>query len=460
MLSQHSLKKTGRRQPIRPPVVALVGRANVGKSTLFNRMIEEDRSIVSPIAGTTRDRAYGTCRWAGRLLTLVDTGGLDMRGRDEMERNVVLQAKRAMQEADLIVFVVDTETGPLADDRTLSKELFASKKPIILVANKADNPRDRRLLAKTRWGTLGRGDPMPVSGTNGTGVGDLLDKALQALGEKPAETWADPVKIAIIGRPNVGKSTLTNALIGEERMIVSPIAGTTREPQDTMVVYHDQPFLLIDTAGIRKKARIEPGIEKAGVRKSLAAIERADVVFLVVDLTAGVGGQDHHLAGLVAESGKAVIVVANKWDLVPNKTAQRIFEIEKEIPGHDLRELDYGLIRVISAEHNDKVEQLFDDAVMAREHWRFRLPEKALDGFLRKMIAHEKKFGGVRHPYIYRMAQRGAEPPTYTLAIKAKRKENMVPEAYLRFVERRLREKWDFSGTPVRIVARAVDLTP
>lgn len=440
--------------------MALVGRTNVGKSTLFNKMIEEDKSIVSSIAGTTRDRAYGSCRWAGRLLTLVDTGGLDMRGQGEIERNVVRQAERAMQEADLILFIVDAETGPLSDDRVLSKELFASKKPVLLVANKADNPRDRRLLQQTRWGTLGRGAPLPVSGSNGTGIGDLLDRALEALGEKPAEIWADPVKIAIIGRPNVGKSTLTNALLGEERMIVSAIPGTTREPQDTLVVYQDRPYLFIDTAGIRKRARIAPGIEKVGVRKSLAAIERADVVFLVVDLAEGVEGQDRHLARLVAESGKAVVVVGNKWDLVPRKTAQKIFEVEKELLGYDLRQIDYALVRIVSAERGEKVESLFAAAVTAREHWRLRLPDKALDGFFRRMIAHEKKHGGVRHPYVYRMSQRGIEPPTFTLAIKAKRKENMVPDAYLRFVERRLREKWDFTGSPVRIVARGIDLTP
>ncbi len=441
-------------------MIALVGRTNVGKSTIFNKLIEEDKSLVSSVAGTTRDRAYGTCRWVGRVLTIVDTGGLDVRAKDEIERNVTLQAERAMKEADLILFVVDAVVGPLADDRTLSRELFRSKKPVLLIANKADNPRVRRRLDESRWGNLGRGAPLPVSGSNGTGIGDVLDRAVAILEERAGSEHEDPVKIAVIGRPNVGKSTLVNALVGEERMIVSPVAGTTREPQDTMVLYKDKPYLFVDTIGIRKRARIEPGMEKAGVRKTLAAIQRADVIFLVVDLAEGVGGQDRHLAGVVAESGKALVVVANKWDQVPNKTAMTLFEMEKKILARDLRQLDYGLLRIVSAHTGDKIDGLFDAAVIAREHWRQRLPDKALDSFFRKMISHEKKFGGVHHPYIYRLRQERNEPPSFVLAIKAKRKENMVPEAYLRFIERRLREKWDFSGTPIRVIAKAIDLTP
>lgn len=440
--------------------MALVGRTNVGKSTLFNKMIEEDKSIVSAVAGTTRDRSYGTCRWAGRVLTLVDTGGLDVRAKDEIERDVTRQAKRAMEEADLILFVVDAETGPLPDDRTLAKELLAAKKPVILAANKADNPRDRARMAEGRWEALGHGAALPVSGSNGSGVGDLLDRIVAALAERSGEEHEDPVRIAIVGKPNVGKSTLVNALVGEDRMIVSPVAGTTREPQDTMVLYEGRSFLLVDTAGIRKRAKIGPGIEKAGVRKSLAAIERADVVFFVIDLTEGVGAQDRHLAGLIAEAGKACVIVGNKWDKVPHKTAQSLFERERELREHDLRQLDWSLLRIVSAQTGDKVEALFSAAVTARGHWRERIPEAKLDAFFRKMIAHEKKHGGVRHPYIYRMRQTRIEPPTFVLAIKAKRKENMVPEAYLRFIERRLREAWDFSGSPVRILAKAVDLTP
>lgn len=440
--------------------MALVGRTNVGKSTLFNKMIEEEKSIVSSQAGTTRDRTYGTCRWAGRDLTLVDTGGLDMRARDEIERDVVRQAQRAMAEADLILFVVDAETGPLADDRTLAKELQATKKPVIVAANKADNPRDRARMAEGRWEAFGYGAPVAVSGSNGSGVGDLLDRIVVALAERSGEHVEDPVRIAIVGKPNVGKSTLVNTLVGEDRMIVSPIAGTTREPQDTMVLYEGRPYLLVDTAGIRKQARVAPGIEKTGVRKSLAAIERADVVFFVLDLTEEIGTQDRHLAGLIVESGKACVIVGNKWDKVPRKTAQSLFERERELREHDLRQLDWALLRIVSAQTGDKVEALFADAVRARDHWRERIPEAKLDAFFRKMIAHEKKHGGVRHPYIYRMRQTRIEPPTFVLAIKAKRKENMVPEAYLRFIERRLRETWDYSGSPVRILAKAVDLTP
>ncbi len=440
--------------------MALVGRTNVGKSTLFNRLIEESKAIVSSVAGTTRDRNFGTCRWAGRVLTIVDTGGLDVANKDVIEKNVIAQAKKAIAEADVILFVVDAVSGPLPQERDLSRELFQSKKPVILVANKADNPRVRRRITKDSWERLARGVPHAVSATNGSGIGDLLDVVVAKIKETETVPTEPPIAIAIVGKPNVGKSTLTNALLGEDRVIVSPIAGTTREPQDTLVLYDGKPFLLIDTVGLRKRANIEPGLEKVGVRKTLGVIERADVIFFVVDLTEELGSQDRHIARLVEESGKAVVIVGNKWDAIGKKDAKALARREEQLRTEELQGIDYALVRVISAERGQRVDALFQDALTAKAHWEFEINDKWLDAFFRKTIAHEKKFGGVKHPYIYKLRQSGTQPPTFHLTIKAKREEGALPEAYLRFFERRMREMWDFTGTPVRIVAKHIELTP
>lgn len=427
---------------------------------MFNRLIEESKAIVSSVAGTTRDRNFGTCRWQGQALTIIDTGGLDVSNKDVIERDVLAQAKRAIQEADAIVMVVDATSGPLPQDRELSMALFASKKPVILVANKADNPRGRKRAASRDWERLARGLPRPVSAVNGSGIGDLLDEITARLSGTETALDVTPVRIAIVGKPNVGKSTLTNALLGEDRVIVSPIPGTTREPQDTLVLRDNQPFILIDTVGIRKRARIEPGLEKVGVRKTFGVIERADVVLFVIDLTEPIGMQDRHVARIVADSGKAVVVVANKWDAVKNKDAQRMFEVEKEVLSADLRMLDYALVRIISAQKGQRVDDLYDAALLAKKHWETQLPEPALDAFFRKIISFEKKHGGINHPYIYRLRQSEIQPPTFNLTIRAKRQDGALPEAYLRFFEKKLREKWDYTGTPVRIIAKHIELTP
>lgn len=432
----------------------------MGKSTLFNRLIEESKAIVSPVAGTTRDRNFGTCRWAGTSVTIVDTGGLDVSAKDEIERNVTRQAEKAAQEADVIIQVVDASVGPLPQDFTLSHHLLKVKKPVLLVANKADNPRTRRKAAAKEWLRLARGLPIPVSAVNGSGVGDLLDQVMAALTPGGVPEVEGIIRIAIVGKPNVGKSSLVNSLLGEERVIVSPIAGTTREPQDTLVFVDDKPFILVDTVGIRKRARIEPGLEKSGVRKTFNAIERADVVFFVIDLTEPVGMQDRHLADLVHESGKAVVIVANKWDALKEKDAQTLFTRTAEIRDHDLRQIDFGLVEIVSALKNQRTLTLFAAAEKAHEHWKRELSTGELDAFLRKTLAHEKKFGGAHHPYIYKLEQKNTRPPTFALAIRAKRKDATFPEAYMRFFVHQLREKWDFSGTPIRVVARHIAPRP
>ncbi len=440
---------------IRRPTVALVGRTNVGKSTLFNKMLEEHRAIVSAVPGTTRDRNYGVARWRGFEIQFVDTGGLDADKSDEIERNVARQAELAMAEADLILFVVDLDTGPLPQDKTLAAALSKSKKPVILVGNKADNPRLRANAFDSFWPKLRFGAVFPTSGKNGTGVGDLLDEILNRLGQKPAVLPEAETIIAVIGRPNVGKSSLVNSLCREDRLIVSPVPGTTREPQDTLIEVNGRRYLLVDTVGLRRRKLATPKLESQGVERTERAIERAEVLFLVLDATSPVTSQDRTLAGLAAASGKAVVLVVNKWDALPGKNAQTMFEKERDFKG-DLAFFDYAPFRLVSAKTGDHVDKLLDEAEKVKANWKKEIPEKQLDGFFRRVVAKSKNKGPGR-PYILRMAQTGAEPPTFALTVRGK---EPVPTAFLRYVENRLREKFDFLGTPLRIRGKNVSIKP
>jgi GTP-binding protein len=309
---------------MRLPIVAIVGRANVGKSTLFNRIIEEPKALVSPIPGTTRDIQTAETNWRDKTFTLSDTGGLDVDHKEEIETKVRVQAEKAIEKARVIIFVVDVRDGLMPQDRVLAESLKRGKKPVIFVANKVDSAGLRAVAADREWLKLGFGAPHTISATTGIGVGDLLDVVAGQL-EKPGREREEPtVKIAMIGRPNVGKSSLLNAILGEERFITSATPHTTREPVDTLIYYTPDPetkvpILLIDTAGIRRRARVEKGLESAGVRRSLEMVRRTDVILFVVDLSEPVTAQDKNLASLIAEERKALIVIANKWDLIRDK---------------------------------------------------------------------------------------------------------------------------------------------
>jgi GTP-binding protein len=444
---------TSRRIP--RPTVALIGRTNVGKSTLFNRLIEDDRALVSAVAGTTRDRNYGICTWRGVPIQIVDTGGLDVGDADKLERNVVRQAEYAIEEADIILCVVDLASGTLPQDQALAKVLAKSKTPVLLVGNKADNPRLRANADEATWPKLRLGTVYPVSAKNGTGVGDLLDIILKKLGIEAPSLVEPQTKIAIIGRPNVGKSSLVNMLCKEERAIVSPLPGTTREPQDTLLTYKNRQYLLIDTVGLRRRQRSAPELEAAGVARTTKAIQRADVLFLVLDATMRVTSQDRTLAGLAETSGKAVIIVMNKWDALPKKTPHTLTHMEAGVR-NDLPFFRFAPARFISAKYGTRVEQLFDDAEAVKLRWETQLTDGQLDRFFRQVIASSKAKGPGR-PYIYSMKQTGAEPPTFALVTRGK---EPMPEAFVRYVENRLREKFDFTGTPIRIRAKNRQVKP
>lgn len=446
------------------PSVALVGRKNVGKSSLFNRLIEHHQAIVSAIPGTTRDVGVGHVNWRGRTLTLLDTGGLDIVKQDQIEVDVRRQALRAAQKAHVILFVADAQTGPLSTDLVLAKELRKAGPPVILVVNKADTPAIRARIGD-EWKKLGFGAPAAVSAASGAGSGDLLDRVFEELEkiELPLEKVKPDVVLTMLGRPNVGKSSLLNALIGEERVIVSEIPHTTREPQDTLLWYGGRPILVVDTAGIRKRAHIAPGLEKTGVGKSLAAVKRADVVFLVLDVVDEVGIQDRHLAGLAEESGKGIVVALNKWDKVPGKTVKSggayLEYFSSAFPF-----LAWAPIVFASAKTGHRVGDLLDLALKVKENRERRLTEEELDGFVDRIIKpyiksreskHKSALGAKRKaPYVYGLRQVETAPPSFMLIVKDK---DAVSVNDLRFVENRLRENFDFEGTPIFIRSREIE---
>ena len=436
--------------------IALVGRTNVGKSRLFNRILEAARSMVSPIPGTTRDRTYGTTTWRGQPLTFIDTGGLDADPKGDIERNVIRQAHRAIAEADLILMVADATAGVLPQEATLATELHRqSKKPVLLVANKADNPRLRSTVHAREWFRLRFGAPIPVSAANGSGVGDLLDLILNALppAAPPLPVPEAATRIAIVGKPNVGKSSLLNALVGEERAIVSPIAGTTREPEDTLIIRDNTPFLLVDTAGIRRRASITPGLERAGVERSLRAIERAEVVFFVLDATAPFRAQDRHLGDVLLEAGRAVVVIANKWDAVPTKTTDTMRQFESLII-RVFPHLFYAPIRFVSALLGERVPGLLDDALLAKAEWSKTIPAADLDAAMRRALKKTGQGKARGRPYLYGLKQTETQPPAFATALRGAKAA--PPPALVNIIERELRQQFGFVGTPISIEVKPV----
>lgn len=444
---------------VKKPTVAIVGRTNVGKSTLFNRLIEEAKALVSPIPGTTRSPNYGEVIWRGRIFTAVDTGGLERRTDDPFEADIRRQAERAMRDADLIVFVADLRIGLTPEDRELAKILKRSRQPVILAGNKADRPDSRERATDPAWAALGFGKMFAIAAATGMGVGDLLDEVFRIFKDKEIklptiEEELNPIRVAIIGKPNVGKSSLLNALVGAPRAIVSEISHTTREPQDTLMRLNDDYFLFIDTAGIRQKMKVGSSLEAAGIRKSLEALRRSDLAFFVVDMVEGVGAQDRHLGGLLTESQKGLIIVGNKWDLAPEKSAKTYTEVKRNLTGL-LNFIDWAPNVLVSAKTGEHTQKLFELAKQVKENRKRMLEPAQLDYFIRQSIRKHRPIGrGVKHPYIYGMKQTGIEPPSYVLSVRGAR--DSVHATYLRFLERRLREKFDLFGTPIVILSKTI----
>lgn len=439
------------------PIVAIVGRPNVGKSTLFNRLIGERRAIVEDEPGTTRDRVYGTTDWGGVEFTIIDTGGLqddqELVGEptDILAKHTRDQAHAAIAEADVIVFMVDGKAGMNAGDHEVAEILRRADKPTILVANKTESA-DRR-DAVYEFYELGLGDPLAISSYHGTGTGDLLDRIVESLPAVEEDEEIEGPAIAIVGRPNVGKSRLLNALIGQERSIVSDIPGTTRDSLDTVLEWAGQPVTLIDTAGIRRRGRIDRGIEQYSVLRSMRAIDRADVVLLVIDATEGFTAQDLHIAGYVAEQKKGIVVVVNKWDLV-EKDSSTMDEFREEAR----RQLDfmpYAPLVFVSAKFGQRVHQVLDTALAVVSERHKRVPTAALNKMLKEAVAaHPPPSKPGKWLKFYYATQADISPPTFIIFVND---PTQIHFTYRRFLENQLRDAFGFTGTAIRLSFRGRD---
>lgn len=441
-------------------MVALVGRPNVGKSTLFNRIVGRRLAVVSEVAGTTRDRLYADAEWGGIAFTLVDTGGIELiRGwhteplSEDSERFLPLirqQASVAIQDADVVVHVVDGQSGLTAADREVADILRQSKKPVIVAANKLESTRLTDALYE--FYELAIGEVYAISALHGTGAGDFLDALIEAIPSAEIdEDEEDTVKIAILGRPNVGKSTLLNKLLGEERAIVSPIAGTTRDATDTRLTWHGQAFTLIDTAGIRKRGKIIPGIEKYSVLRAIKAMKRADVALLLIDAEEGITAQDVHIAGMLNDESAGVIVLVNKWDLVVKDT-HTIREYEAQIR-QELNFVPYAPLMFISASTGQRVNKILPEALLVNEARFRRVPTADLNKFTRDVVAAHPppSKGGKRVKFLY-ATQPAVAPPTFVFFVN---KPELVHFGYRRYLENKMRDSYAFKGTPIRLTFRA-----
>lgn len=429
------------------PIVAIVGRPNVGKSTLFNRLIGERRAVTHELPGTTRDRLYGKADWNGREFSLVDTGGIGVGLADALLPEVIGQAEEAIREADVIIFLVDAQGGATAADLEVAELLRRANKPVVLAANKVENRRSE--LASNEFYQLGLGDPLPLSALQGLGTGDLLDaisERLPALEAQAAES-TEAVSIAIVGRPNVGKSSLLNAIAGERRSIVDDRPGTTRDSVDTLVQHEGQSILLIDTAGIRRRGRIEQGVEKFSVLRAMRSIERADVAALLIDAVEGITAQDTHLAGYTEEAGKGLIVAVNKWDLI-EKDGHTADDFTAQLR----RALDfvpYAPTAFISALTGQRVRKVLDLSLEIQNERRKRVATAALNNLVHEVsAAHRVSLRGRPLKFFY-AAQVEIAPPTFVFFVND---PAMVHFSYRRYLENKLRAAFGFNGTAIRLV--------
>ncbi len=443
------------------PLVAIVGRPNVGKSTFFNRVIGQKLAIVEDVPGTTRDRLYGDGEWNGRQFTLIDTGGLEFETSlekieqedptDEIARQTRSQANAAIEEADVIVFMVDAKTGITASDREIADLLRTAKKPVVLAANRADS--EERRLNSVEFYELGVGEPIPVSSYHGTNTGDLLDKIAELLPEQAEEPEDTSVRIAIIGRPNVGKSRLLNALLGQERVIVSDVPGTTRDAIDTEIMVNGREVTLIDTAGIRRSGRIEGGIEKYSVMRTLRAINRATVVLLVVDASEGITAQDTHIAGFALEEVKGIVLIINKWDKIEKDTHTMDQYTAKVRQEFDF--MSWVPMVFTSAKFGQRVNKVLDLALHVADERRKRIPTPLLNKFVREAVAeHAPPTKPGKWLKILYATQADIDPPTFIFSVNDAK---AIHFSYERYLENRLRTTFGFEGTPIRMFFRGRD---
>lgn len=431
------------------PVVAIVGRPNVGKSTVFNRMIGDRLAIVEDKPGITRDRIYGTSEWNGKAFSVIDTGGIELDGEDMMLKSIRMQAELAIEEADVIVFMCDVKSGLTQSDEEVAGILYRSGKPIVVAINKVDNMG--RMNDIYEFYNLGFGDPIGISGSHGSGMGDLLDAVVKELPEMVEDEYGDDViRVALIGRPNVGKSSLVNAILGEERVIVSNVAGTTRDAIDTPFERDGQRYVLIDTAGMRKRGKVYENTEKYSVMRAMKAIERADVVLTVINGEEGIIDQDKHVAGYAHDAGKAAIFVVNKWDVV-EKDDKTMRQFESNIRDHFLF-MSYAPVVFLSALTKQRVHKLLPVVQQVAEQHALRIPTHLLNDVVSDAIAINPpptdKGKRMRINYVTQVA---VKPPTVIVFVN---EPEMMHFSYERYLENKIRAAFDFIGTPIRIFTR------
>ena len=432
------------------PIVAIVGRPNVGKSTLFNQIGKRRVSIVDDFPGVTRDRIYMDAEWLNHTFTMIDTGGIELESDDYILQSMRQQAEIAMEEADVILFVVDGRAGLTVADEEVAHLLRTTKKPVILAVNKIDSPQQQ--ADSYEFYNLGLGEPVPISASNSLNLGDLLDAIVAAFPKEAApDKEADEISIAVIGRPNVGKSSLVNALLGEQRVIVSNVPGTTRDAIDTHFIKEDTKFILIDTAGMRRKGKIDEPVERYSVMRSLRAIDRADVVLMVIDAVDGIIEQDKKIAGYAHESGKGVIIVVNKWDIYPDKNDKSTLRFTEELRDQ-IGFLQYAPVLYTSALTTQRVQRVTELVKYVAEQQSIRIKTSVLNELIRDAVsinpppAHKG-----RRLKIFFMTQADIQPPKFIVFVND---PELMHFSYLRFLENKLRESFGFEGTPLRLIVR------
>lgn len=428
------------------PIVAVVGRPNVGKSTFVNRLAENNDAIVHEMRGVTRDRSYHNADWNGRPFTLIDTGGIEMGNDDAFQSSIRSQALMAADEADVIVFLVDGQTGINADDEAVAVILRKTNKPVLLAVNKLDNPADTN--AMWEFMQLGLGDPWPVSALHGTGTGDLLDEIVSLFPDEDdaGEEDLNAINVAIIGRPNAGKSSLTNKLTNNDRSIVSDVAGTTRDAIDTTVFHEDRYYTIVDTAGLRRKSVIDEDVEYYGFVRAMRAMDRAEVVLLVIDSTLGLTDQDQRVAGMAAERGCAMAIILNKWDLVEGPEAKA--EIRERIEDR-LTFVGYAPVIAISALSGKNVHRIWNAINQAYDNYCQTISTSRLNAWLQEIrdfghtISKGKKILKMKY-----VTQTGTCPPQFTFFCNH---PDIIEPSFERYLENRLRSTFDLTGTPIRL---------
>lgn len=448
------------------PIVALVGRPNVGKSTLFNRLAGERLAIVDDTPGTTRDRLFGESLWNGRSFNIVDTGGIDpvhggktplSIGSADFIDDIRKQAQAAINEADVVLFLVDGQAGVTAPDREVAEILRRSQKklpdgtfwpPIIVVPNKCESREARD--AAGEFYELGLGEPVPISAVHGTSTGDLLDRLVDSFPVQQEEEEDESIKIALVGKPNAGKSSLLNLLAGEERVIVSPIAGTTRDSIDSKLTYEGMEITLIDTAGIRKRGSIEHGVEQYSVLRSFKSIERSDVALLMIDATTGITAQDTHIAGYILDEWKSCVVIVNKWDAI-EKNNETMEEYTEKIR-RELNFMPYVPILFISCKTKQRIEQVLPMALRVQEERLARLTTSTINQIIHKaQDAHPHPTHAGRALKMFYGTQVRSDPPTFMIYVN---EPKLMHFTYIRYLENQIREEYSFLGTPIRIVTK------